>query len=145
MNRPYSEAAVEVVAAVTDAWETRPRGRNHDPSRCLSCRGNAMLVLDALAAAGLLLLEGAETRTEWGTRITWDDGAVEDSACPSEAFARRRVAMHAEKRAHRPGWRAAAELISREIRTGPWAPVDAVRLAVGDSKPTQDPDEVSGV
>lgn len=58
----YSEATIELVARVLEPLAKR--GPSHDPSRCLSCRVDAKLVLDALAAAGLLLPEGAETRTE---------------------------------------------------------------------------------
>lgn len=78
MNRPYSEATVELVAEATEqhhivAGETDAMGNN--PCVCgqwWDAAGDnpgwdqhmAEVALDALAAAGLLLPEGAETRTE---------------------------------------------------------------------------------
>jgi hypothetical protein len=111
--------------AAADLWGQE---RHREEARRL-----ARAALDAVA--GLLLPEGSETRTEWGTRITLDDGRVDDVRCESEEFARRRVALHAERRATWPGWRATAELLRRTVITTPW---DAVRLAEGDNKPSQD-------
>jgi hypothetical protein len=87
----------------------------------------ARAVLAALAAAGRLLPADAETRTEYGVRMTWDDGTVEEDEC-DRRLAERRVRWHAERRAAVPGWRiAAAEVVTR-VRTttaGPWLPEES--------------------
>lgn len=135
-NRPYSEATVKLaVAAIVDAnWRAKNPG---------NITAEACAVLDALAAAGLLLPEGAETRTEWGV---WWYGPIGDGIrLTQDKFASRAAAgQHAPTRIGDYG------ITRYEIRrrihrvfpdgsswSGPWEP-DAVRLAVGDSKPTQD-------
>lgn len=69
MNRPYSEATVELVARAEFEADQTPE-HLITWERALSFVRKAYLDrarvgLDKLAAAGLLLPEGVETRTEW--------------------------------------------------------------------------------
>lgn len=68
----------------------------------------------------ILLAAAAESRIEYGTRITWDDGAVEDMLRGSREAAETTVALHVRRRTEDPGHRATAKLIQRTITTGPW-------------------------
>jgi hypothetical protein len=86
--------------------------------------------LRALAAAGRLLPADAETRTEWGVRMTWDNGTVEDDEC-DRRLAERRVRWHAERRTAVPGWRVTAAEVVTRVRTttaGSWLPVPAAKI-----------------
>jgi hypothetical protein len=72
VNRPYSEATVELVARAEFEADQTPE-HLITWERALSFVRKAYLDrarvgLDKLAAAGLLLPEGVETRTEWGIR-----------------------------------------------------------------------------
>lgn len=104
---PYSEATVTTVREALNAASEQQEGD----------RTTAVCILDALAAAGLLLHEGAETRTEWGIR---NDFGVHDYRNREQAEMWLDVSGSA-----------AGELVCRAVHESPW-------LAVGDSKPTQD-------
>lgn len=89
----------------------------------------ARAVLAALAAAGRLLPADAQARTEYGVRLTFDDGNVTEDECPRRA-AEARVRWHAERRTAVPGWRVvSAELLTRTWTTGPWLPAPAEESA----------------
>lgn len=64
--------------------------------------------------------EPGTTRVEYGVRLHWNDGTTEDMPRASRVDAARTVALHAQKRAEDPGWRATAELICRTVTTSPW-------------------------
>ena len=119
VNRPYSEATLGLVTAAIakwlDGWHGEPEPH----------RDAAVTALDALAEAGLLLPEGAETRTEWG----WDCG---HPRAPEKACVHPGVEDWARATAVRV-WPGGA-LVSRWAAETPWRPVDAVRLAEGDTK-----------
>ena len=88
----------------------------------------ARVVLAALAAAGRLQPAGGETRTEYGVRLTWDDGRVTEDEC-ERSLADARVRYHAQRRLEVPGWRVVAERIERMVTTvvGPWQPAPTER------------------
>lgn len=66
--------------------------------------------------------EPAETRTEYGVRITFDDGHTEDQSVHALYAAESRVEFHRKRRADVPGWRAAkAEVIYRTVTTAGWS------------------------
>jgi hypothetical protein len=113
---PYTEATVELAGA---ALETYYEGLGLPRSMARPFAA-ATQVLDALAAAGLLLPEGAETRTEWG----WDCG---HPRAPEQRCVHPGVEDWARATAVRV-WPDGA-LVSRWIAETPW---DAVRLAEGD-------------
>lgn len=123
MNRPYSEATEGLVAdAVAEATLSPAIG---------GTRRHARLVLDALFKAGLLLPEGAETRTEYGVET---GPAYTGLVPPRQTY----IVSHGTIEPKVPTGRVYSRLV-----TG-WLPVDeqpdAVRLAVGDSNPSvQDP------
>lgn len=73
---PYTEATVELLAAAIAAArdddvfsDSEWNGSHWEVNRDLY-RGDARSALNALVKAGLLLPEGAETRTEWGSHVT---------------------------------------------------------------------------
>lgn len=82
MTPPYSEATVELVARAifrhrynaNDSQMERIWGK--DPATRASACGSANAALDALAAAGRLLPEGAETRTEWAVWWLGPSGGI---------------------------------------------------------------------
>lgn len=115
--RPYSEATVRLaVEAIVDAnWRAKNPGNITTEARA---------VLDALAAAGVLLPEGAETRTEWGVERTYPGLDPVVIAYPS----RRDAELAAGPLGHFEG----RPLMERSTWATPWVEVDAVRLAVGD-------------
>lgn len=127
---PYTEATVVLVAAALAAGRdddvfVNPRrvGEHWDGSRDIY-RSDARDALNALVKAGLLLPEGAETRTEWA----WaHDGLAERClhTVSSEEEARKTA-----------GYFDGVQLMWRRI--GPWTPLDAVRLAEGDSSKGSD-------
>jgi hypothetical protein len=80
-------------------------------------------VIEALA--GRLQPAGGNTRTEWGVRVTWDDGSVDEPAGPLDRWtAQELVNQHRRHRAQVPEYRATAELMCRAAATvGPWQPV----------------------
>lgn len=69
---PYSEATVDLLARVEFDADQQPEAlftwEQALPFVRKAYRDRARAGLDALAAAGLLLPEGAETRTEWAIR-----------------------------------------------------------------------------
>lgn len=146
MNRPYSEATRDLAARAIH--DHRYRDLDHggdvwasDYEERTEAYALADGVLDALAAAGLLLPEGAETRTEWGVRLVWDDGRPDDifpAADHADAVGRFRT--HRRMRAQ-GGWLVTPHIVRREALSyaSPWTPSDAEGRAVGDSKAFQDP------
>lgn len=140
MNRPYSEATRERVAR---AIHNRRHGADINSALADSLwedadvRRHAYELADAaVAAAGLLLPEGAETRGY--------EYASEHQFLPPAGFQRMETGQDrslAELRL--TSWApksVPSRLVRREVIVGPWTPVEAVGLAVGDSKPTgQDP------
>jgi hypothetical protein len=87
-----------------------------------------------VALADHLLPEGAETRTEWGVRLVWDDGRPDDifpAADHADAVGRFRT--HRRMRAQ-GDWLVTPHIVRREALSyaSPWTASDAVRLAVGD-------------
>ncbi|WP_047891758.1 hypothetical protein [Micromonospora sp. RV43] len=76
----------------------------------------------------------AETRVQYGVRITFDDGHVEDQLLHPLQAAQKRVDYHRRRRAESPGWRAAnAEVIEQTVTTSAWAP-HALFALEGDSR-----------
>lgn len=144
MSRPYSEATVDLVKrAAWKLWDdpdTRPAMPVYDGGleRILGA------ALDALAAAGLLLPEGAETNVGWQVKFISEGGShVVGDMREQQAHA------HASHHGRLLGCRAEVHQVTSYVvrkvaGSYPQRP-DAVRLAVGDSKPTQDHGEVSGV
>ncbi len=107
----------------------RPGRWDADGRPCGECAARRRLWA-ALAAQ----LTDVEKDVEYGIRITWDDGTVEDLPRDSQAQAVRSLEMHTRARRGRAGWRVtAAELIERTITTGPW------RLAEPAETPTDPP------
>ncbi|MEU1763327.1 hypothetical protein [Micromonospora sp. NPDC005652] len=75
-----------------------------------------------------------ETRVQYGVRITFDDGHVEDQLLHPLQAAQARVDCHRRRRAESPGWRAAkAEVIERTVITSAWAP-HALFVSEGDPR-----------
>lgn len=110
---PYIQNDVDLVAdTIVDA---RLQGHRDWTDRI------AHAVLDALVVAGRLQPSGGDTRTEYGVRLTWNDGTVGELPRLTRAAAEESVALHARNRVERPGWKATAELIQRTVTTGPWA------------------------
>lgn len=69
--------------------------------------------------------EPASTRTEWGVRLTWDTGEVNDHPRDGRADAEQSVAMHRKAIADRHGWRVTSvELIRRQHTTTGWTVVN---------------------
>jgi hypothetical protein len=66
---PYSEATLELAVTAINEWHDQWHGEP-DPNRMA-----AVAVLDALAAAGRLLPEGAETNVEYAVRFISQGGS----------------------------------------------------------------------
>lgn len=143
MNRPYSEATVEVAAQAGFLSERAtvfgpgcgPTWDEVDDVHRVWARESARAVLDALAAAGLLQVEGR-----------WDAPAEPG---PEVKAVRDRYGKQWTR--HDDGWCFVGPLLAHHhwrwselfFRCAPLTDAtraDAVRLAVGDSKPTQDHD-----
>jgi hypothetical protein len=184
VNRPYSEATAALIAerlpgAIATACPTLMDLEPYEWGFA------AQLIADALAAAGLLLPEGAETSTEW--RVPLDDSLARwgltldkfSDCTDDQPFAAVMTAdggtarlTYGDARAMLRGLLGAREQLdriaswhsretaegglvgdwcnecshkhpceTRRMADGTHEDLDAGRLAVGDSKPTQDHDE----
>lgn len=111
MIRPYSEATRRLVADVL---------MSRQPVAWTYAMQDAAALLDALAKAGLLLPEGAETRTEYGVDC-------EGNVCAGDSYscARRHYTGGSVVRAQRIARSTRGVVEQRSV--GPW-------LAVGDNK-----------
>lgn len=81
----YTEATVELAVKAINHWHEQWNGEP-DPNRMA-----AVAVLNALVKAGLLLPEGAETRTEYGVERTYPGLSPVVIAYPSRQEAERVV------------------------------------------------------
>lgn len=124
---PYTEATVELVAKALweQAWPPAPNEVGRPARPTPTCYEDARGVLDALVKAGLLLPEGAETRTEYGVEHTYPGQEPIGLPATSRVAAERSVAV--------PNEIAQRRVVERTVWFTPWRPVDAVRLAEGDS------------
>lgn len=86
---------------------------------------DARAALDALHRARRLAPPDADTREQWGVRLTWNDGRAEDFERDNRADAEAMHNHHVRSRRENPDWLVTSALIRREVVTwvGPWLPV----------------------
>jgi hypothetical protein len=118
---PYSEATVELAARASFESEFGPAGREMWATTSASSQeiylSEARFVLDALAAAGLLLPEGAEPRTDYGMEYTFPgDDPITVPAASREA------AERTAESGNRTGY-ARHRVVERTSWSTPWSPV----------------------
>lgn len=103
----FSDTDVDLkpLAQVADDAYNRAERLGAEHADCIDAAVNA--VLDALAAAGRLLPEGAEARTEWS--IQWRNGSVQGGKLFTQAGAEQYAAD------------LDATVVQRQV--GPWVPV----------------------